>query len=86
MVKKTLLSIAIAASVASIAGCNVSSTDKYDNKIDSAPVEAGKPGQPQHRGPIFLLAAKTSPLFNDLILPMLLLLMARLRLMILSLR
>src|SRR5690554_3870949 len=33
MVKKTLLSMAIAAAVVSLAGCNVSSTDKYDNKI-----------------------------------------------------
>src|SRR5690554_1893956 len=38
MVKKTLLSMAIAAAVVSLAGCNVSSTDKYDNKIiDNAP-------------------------------------------------
>jgi len=33
MVKKTLLSLAVATALASMAGCNVSSTDKYDNKI-----------------------------------------------------
>ena len=40
MVKKTLLSMAIAAAVVSIAGCNVSSTDKYDNSVSAAPVAA----------------------------------------------
>src|SRR5690554_2750813 len=41
MVKKTLLSMAIAAAVVSLAGCNVSTTDKYDNKIiDNAPGSA----------------------------------------------
>ena len=33
MVKKTLLSLAIAATAAGLAGCNVSTTDKYDGKI-----------------------------------------------------
>ncbi|HUH57366.1 MAG TPA: hypothetical protein VL020_02495, partial [Pseudomonadales bacterium] len=39
MVKKTLLSMAIAAAVVSLAGCNVSSTDKYDNKISNDSVK-----------------------------------------------
>ena len=44
MVKKTLLSIAIAASVAALAGCNVSTTDKYDNKItDYTPAQNQMP-------------------------------------------
>src|SRR5690554_1994178 len=51
MVKKTLLSMAIAAAVVSLAGCNVSTTDKYDNKIDNSNVtQAG--------------ASSVYPLFN----------------------
>src|SRR5690554_6881010 len=41
MVKKTLLSMAIAAAVVSLAGCNVSTTDKYDNKIINEGVQYG---------------------------------------------
>lgn len=44
MVKKTLLSLAIAATAAGLAGCNVSSTDKYENDIDNTPVLSGQPG------------------------------------------
>ncbi len=44
MVKKTLLSLAIAATAAGLAGCNVSTTDKYDNDIDQTPVLSGQPG------------------------------------------
>src|SRR5690554_8202277 len=41
MVKKTLLSMAIAAAVVSLAGCNVSTTDKYDTKIINEGVQYG---------------------------------------------
>src|SRR5690554_2602151 len=39
MVKKTLLSMAIAAAVVSIAGCNVSTTDRHDGKIHNDAVK-----------------------------------------------
>ncbi len=38
MVKKTLLSLAIAATAAGLAGCNLSTTDKYENDISTAPI------------------------------------------------
>src|SRR5690554_3634507 len=67
MVKKTLLSMAIAAAVVSIAGCNVSSTDKYDNKIiDNAPGSA----ELQDVGnlyPIFAPERGELPLATDLV-------------------
>src|SRR5690606_10769428 len=44
MVKKTLLSLAIAATAAGLAGCNLSTTDKYENDIDQTPVTAGQDG------------------------------------------
>jgi pimeloyl-ACP methyl ester carboxylesterase len=68
MVKKTLLSIAIAASVASLAGCNVSTTDKHDNKVAQTPVTAGKPGSvPATVAPVFSAANGQVPLAIDLL-------------------
>lgn len=49
MVKKTLLSMAIAAAVVSLAGCNVSTTDKYDNSVNLTPAESGQPGHANSR-------------------------------------
>src|SRR5690554_4387949 len=67
MVKKTLLSMAIAAAVVSLAGCNVSTTDKYDNKIiDNAPGSA----ELQDVGnlyPIFAPERGELPLATDLV-------------------
>src|SRR5690554_7947536 len=66
MVKKTLLSMAIAAAVVSIAGCNVSSTDKYDNSVDLTAATAGQPGStPSAFSPIFSAAYSQVPLAID---------------------
>src|SRR5690554_154594 len=66
MVKKTLLSMAIAAAVVSIAGCNVSSTDKYDNSVDLTAATAGQPGStPSAFSPIFSAANSQVPLAID---------------------
>lgn len=43
MVKKTLLSLAIAASTAGLTACNISSTTD-SNKVDSTPINSGQPG------------------------------------------
>jgi len=43
MVKKTLLSLAIAASTAGLTACNISSTSD-SSKVDTTPVNAGQPG------------------------------------------
>lgn len=68
MVKKTLLSIAIAASVVAIAGCNVSSTDKHDNKVAKTPVTAGQSGsKPASFAPVFSAANGQVPLAIDLL-------------------
>lgn len=68
MVKKTLLSLAVATALASMAGCNVSTTDKYDDSVNSTPTESGKPGTaPSVVAPIFSAGSKALPLFNDLI-------------------
>lgn len=64
MVKKTLLSMAIAAAVVSLAGCNVSTTDKYDNKISNAGVEYA---QKSSVYPIFAPEAGKVPLAIDLL-------------------
>lgn len=66
MVKKTLLSMAIAAAVVSLAGCNVSSTDKYDNSVNTTPATAGKPGStPSAFAPVFSPANSQVPLAID---------------------
>src|SRR5690554_90877 len=62
MVKKTLLSMAIAAAVVSLAGCNVSTTDKYDNKIINEGVQYG-PASSVY--PIFAPEAGQVPLAID---------------------
>src|SRR5690554_2258267 len=66
MVKKTLLSMAIAAAVVSLAGCNVSSTDKHDNSVDLTPSTAGQPGStPSVFSPVFSAANSQVPLAID---------------------
>ena len=66
MVKKTLLSLAIAATAAGLAGCNVSSTDKYENDIDNTPVLSGQPGsQPSQVSAVFNPARSQVPLAID---------------------
>lgn len=66
MVKKTLLSLAIAATAAGLAGCNVSSTDKYENDIDNTPVLSGQPGsQPSQVSAVFNPARQQLPLATD---------------------
>src|SRR5690554_2544578 len=66
MVKKTLLSMAIAAAVVSLAGCNVSTTDKYDNSVDLTPSTAGQPGStPSVFSPVFSAANSQVPLAID---------------------
>jgi len=45
MVKKTLLSLAIAASAAGMAGCNISSVEKHNNNVDTTPVDSGVVGE-----------------------------------------
>ncbi|MBE0482445.1 MAG: hypothetical protein IBX52_02990 [Bacterioplanes sp.] len=68
MVKKTLLSLAIAASTASLIGCNISSVDTHNNDIDLAPVEAGQPGSTPNRvAPIFSAASGKVPVAIDLL-------------------
>lgn len=68
MVKKTLLSMAIAAAVVSLAGCNVSSTDKYDNNVDLTPATAGQAGStPSSFSPIFSAANSQVPLAIDIL-------------------
>src|SRR5690606_21348522 len=66
MVKKTLLSLAIAATAAGLAGCNVSTTDKYDNKITSNPPAAAEmPVATSATYPIFDPANSKVPLGID---------------------
>src|SRR5690554_274603 len=64
MVKKTLLSMAIAAAVVSLAGCNVSTTDKYDNKIINEGVQYGPTSSVY---PIFAPEAGQVPLAIDVL-------------------
>ncbi|MFC3678828.1 hypothetical protein [Bacterioplanoides pacificum] len=67
MVKKSLLSLAIAASVAGLTGCQISSVEN-NNQVDSNPVTAGQPGStPARVAPIFSAGSKNLPLFNDLL-------------------
>src|SRR5690554_656332 len=68
MVKKTLLSMAIAAAVVSLAGCNVSTTDKHDNSVDLTPSTAGQPGStPSVFSPVFSAANSQVPLAIDIL-------------------
>lgn len=66
MVKKTLLSLAIAASTVGLTACNVSSIDGNE-KVDSGPVTAGTAANPGLTTPVFSAANKTLPLINDLL-------------------
>jgi len=68
MVKKTLLSLAIAATTAGLAGCNISSVEKHNNEVDSTPVNAGKPGfTPSRVAPIFSAGSSNLPTNIDLL-------------------
>lgn len=65
MVKKTLLSLAIAASTAGLTACNISSTTE-NNEVNSDSVEAGQPGQEtSFPAVIFAAASGTVPVAND---------------------
>jgi hypothetical protein len=72
MLKKTLLSLAIAASTAGLTACNISSIDGNE-KVDSNPVTAGSvdssgnPVNPGYTTPVFSAANATLPLMNDLL-------------------
>ena len=62
MVKKTLLSLAIAATAAGLAGCNTGG----DYKVDTGAVTAGSPGSEVSRvSPIFSAGSANLPLAND---------------------
>jgi pimeloyl-ACP methyl ester carboxylesterase len=62
MLKKTLLSLAIASSTIGLTACNISSISG-NNKVDDTPVKGGD----APTSPIFSAALKTLPLMNDLI-------------------
>ncbi len=65
MVKKTLLSLAIAASTAGLTACNISSTSD-SNKVATDPITAGQPGQaPATVSPMFNPARGQLPLATD---------------------
>jgi len=66
MVKKTLLSLAIAASTAGLTACNISSTAD-NNEVATNPVTAGTAGNLGLTTPVFSAANKTLPLINDLL-------------------
>ncbi|MCD8523546.1 MAG: hypothetical protein LRY66_12335 [Saccharospirillaceae bacterium] len=68
MVKKTLLSLAIAATTAGLAGCNISSVEKHNNEVDSTPVNAGSSATPAVSAPIFNPARAELPLATDFLL------------------
>ncbi|MBU2039895.1 MAG: hypothetical protein KKH95_12155, partial [Gammaproteobacteria bacterium] len=68
MVKKTLLSLAIAATTAGLAGCNISSVEKYEGEIiNSAPTPAAVPGATAATYPIFSPANSQVPLGIDFV-------------------
>ena len=66
MLKKTLLSLAIAASTAGLTACNISSTAD-SAEVDSSYVTAGTAESPGYTTPVFSAANATLPLINDLI-------------------
>lgn len=57
MVKKTLLSLAIAASTAGLTACNISSTAD-NNEVATDPVNAGKPGEQASSTAVIFSAAR----------------------------
>ncbi|MDK2777070.1 MAG: hypothetical protein KYX62_05360 [Pseudomonadota bacterium] len=68
MVKKTLLSLAIAATAAGLAGCNISSVEKYNDDVDQTAVNSGLPGAtPGRVAPVFSAGNKDLPLITDFI-------------------
>lgn len=68
MVKKTLLSLAIAATAAGLAGCNISSVQDHD-KVDQTAVDAGSgDAQPAVVAPVFNPARSQLPLATDFLL------------------
>ncbi len=68
MVKKTLLSLAVAAATAGLAGCNISSVEGDNNKVDLSPVTAGSAGStPSSVAPIFSAGSRKLPLNIDLL-------------------
>lgn len=70
MVKKTLLSLAIAATAAGMTGCNISSV-QGNNKVDETAIKTGDPAlggkAADTVSPIFSPATSKLPLANDLI-------------------
>jgi hypothetical protein len=66
MVKKTLLSLAIAASTAGLTACNISSTAD-NNSVSTNPVTAGTAGNLGLTTPVFSAANANLPLINDLL-------------------
>ena len=66
MLKKTLLSLAIAASTAGLTACNISSTAD-NNEVATNPVTAGTSANPGLTTPIFSAANSQLPLANDLL-------------------
>jgi len=66
MVKKTLLSLAIAATTVGLAGCNISSVEKHNDNVDPTPVSSGTGTvQPATVSAIFNPARSTLPLATD---------------------
>ncbi|WP_419811608.1 hypothetical protein [Bacterioplanoides sp.] len=66
MVKKTLLSLAITASVAGLAGCDISSVERHNDNVDTTPVDSGLPGaQPSIISPIFSAGNGDLPINSD---------------------
>jgi pimeloyl-ACP methyl ester carboxylesterase len=57
MVKKTLLSLAIAASTAGLTACNISSTAD-SNEVETSPILAGQPGQVANSAAVVFSAAR----------------------------
>ncbi|APR68113.1 hypothetical protein CN03_14920 [Thalassolituus oleivorans] len=68
MVKKTLLSLAVAAATAGLAGCNISSVEGDNNKVDLSPVTAGSAGStPSSVAPIFSAGNADLPINIDIL-------------------
>lgn len=67
MVKKTLLSLAIAASTAGLTACNISSTSD-SSKVDTTPVDAGQPGfEASTTAVVFAAARGNIPVATDFV-------------------
>ena len=72
MVKKTLLSLAIAATAAGLAGCNISSVEKYNDDVDQTPINSGVEGTAENEAalayPVFSPIRSNLPLATDFLL------------------